>query len=147
MKNLTSKVVLVLFTVLISVASTQAQDVFGKWKTIDDDGVTEKSILEIYEEDGKVYGKVLQVLDKSKGDNPKCIECKGKLKDQPITGMVVLKDLEKDGEYYEGGTILDPNNGKEYSCWIQLEEDNKLKVRGFVGFSVVGRTQYWYRAE
>jgi uncharacterized protein (DUF2147 family) len=55
--------------------------------------------------------------------------------------------LEKDGDAWEDGEILDPNNGSTYSCYIELENDNKLKVRGYIGISIVGRTQYWYRVE
>ena len=85
---------------------------------------------------------------KLKGEeNKKCTECKGDLKDKPITGMLILKDLKKDVKEWNGGTILDPNNGKVYKCYIVLENDNKLKVRGFIGFSIIGRTQYWYRME
>ena len=50
-------------------------------------------------------------------------------------------------DYYEDGEILDPATGKVYSCWIQLESADKLKVRGFLGFSMLGRTQYWYRVK
>jgi uncharacterized protein (DUF2147 family) len=61
--------------------------------------------------------------------------------------MEILTDLEKDGDAWEDGEILDPNNGSTYSCYIELENDNKLKVRGYIGISIVGRTQYWYRVE
>jgi uncharacterized protein (DUF2147 family) len=59
--------------------------------------------------------------------------------------MIVLNDLTKDGEEWSGGTIMDPNNGKTYKCYLTLEEEDKLKVRGYIGFSLIGRTQYWYR--
>lgn len=132
----------------LSTVSIQAQSVFGKWKTIDDDGVTEKSIVEIYEQDGKAYGKIVKLLDEKRGPNPKCIECKGKKKDQPLLGMEFLSGLEKNDEYWEDGEILDPENGKEYSCHIKLiEEGQKLEVRGYLGFSLLGRTQTWTRVE
>jgi len=130
----------------LSTISTQAQSVFGKWKTIDDDGVTEKSIVEIFERDGKAYGKVVKLLDEKRGPNPKCIECKGKKKDQPILGMEFLSGLSEKDQYWQDGTILDPENGKEYSCFIELEEGGeKLKVRGYMGFSLLGRSQYWFK--
>lgn len=141
MKN----VIAIIALVLVGFTAT-AQDVFGKWKTIDDVTGEAKSILEIYERDGKVYGKVAEILNKEHA-NDVCTECKGKNKDIPIVGLEIMKGLEKDGDTYEDGTIIDPESGKEYKCYIELEEDNKLKVRGYIGFSLLGRTQYWYRVE
>lgn len=129
---------------IIGMMSATAQTVFGKWKTIDDETGNEKSIVEIYQKDGKVYGKVLQVLEKGK-ENKVCDECKGDKKNKPVKGMVIVEGLKKDGNEYSGGTILDPKNGKEYKCYITLEGANKLKVRGFIGFALIGRTQYWHR--
>ena len=131
--------------VLVSITST-AQDVFGKWKTIDDITGEAKSIIEIYERDGKVYGKVLKILNEEHKDDI-CTECTGKDRGKPIVGLELLRGLEKDGDAYEDGTIIDPENGKEYKCYIALEEKDKLKIRGYVGFSLLGRTQYWYRVE
>jgi uncharacterized protein (DUF2147 family) len=121
-----------------------AQSVFGKWKTIDDITGVEKSIVQIYEENGKVYGKVLEIFDATKRGNV-CTECKGALKNKPILGMVILFDLKKEGDEYVDGTIIDPKTGKEYDCYIVLENKNTLKVRGYMGFSIMGRTQLWKR--
>jgi len=123
-----------------------SQEVIGKWKTIDDVTGNAKSIVEVYEENGKVYGKVSKILTVGE-ENKVCSECKGDLKNEPITGMVILQNLSKDGDEWNGGTILDPNNGKTYKCYITLENDEKLKVRGYIGFSLIGRTQYWYKVE
>ncbi|MBL7473164.1 DUF2147 domain-containing protein [Robertkochia sediminum] len=123
-----------------------SQTVYGKWKTIDDETGEPKSIVEIYEDGGKVYGKVVEILNKNKQD-AKCTECEGAKKDAPILGMVIVEGLEKDGDVYEGGTILDPNKGKEYRCKLWVDEDNadKLNVRGYIAF--LFRTQEWFRAE
>ena len=76
------------------------------------------------------------------------VSCKGDKKDKPIEGMVIVWDLEqKSGTEWDGGKILDPKNGKEYKCLIELKDANTLKVRGFIGVSLFGRTQYWYRVE
>lgn len=120
------------------------QSVLGKWKTIDDVTGEEKSVVQLYEENGKVYGKIIEIFDASKR-NSLCTNCSGKLKDKPVLGMVFLFDLEKDDDSYEDGTIIDPKTGKEYSCYIELEDKNTLKVRGYIGISLVGRTQYWKR--
>ena len=139
----------VLFSILcfICFGSVSAQDVFGMWKTIDDVSGEAKSIVEVYEEDGKVYGKVVKILDPTAPQNPICDECTGDDKDQPIVGLKFIKGLTKDGDEYNGGKILDPENGKLYKCYITLEHADKLKVRGYIGFALFGRTQYWYRAE
>lgn len=123
-----------------------AQDVIGKWKTMDDDTGEAKSIVEIYKEDGKIYGKVVDILNPSK-KNATCDKCPDEAKGKPIMGLVILKNLRKDGDEYSGGTILDPNNGKVYKCLIALENADKLKVRGYVGFSLLGRSQYWHRVK
>ncbi len=130
---------------LVMGVSVNAQDVFGKWKTVDDITGEVKSIVEIYEVKGKVYGKVSEILDPKAPKNPTCDECTGKDKGKPILGLEFIKGLEKDGDEYSGGKILDPENGKLYKCYITLEEDDKLKVRGYIGFALLGRTQYWYR--
>ena len=76
-----------------------------------------------------------------------CTNCEGKLKDQPIEGMVLMQGLEKEGDVYEGGTIVDPKTGKEYRCkiWIDEEEPDVLKIRGYLAFFY--RTKTWQRAE
>jgi len=131
---------------LIMPLFTFSQEVIGKWKTIDDVTGKEKSILEIYEKDGKIYAKVLRLLTPGE-ENKICEECSGDNKNKPIVGMIVIDGLTKDDDEWNGGTILDPKNGKVYKCYITLEEANKLKVRGYIGFSLIGRTQYWYRVE
>jgi uncharacterized protein (DUF2147 family) len=124
--------------------AAQAQEVIGKWKTIDDKTGMAKSIVEIYPQNGKLYGKVAQILEKGK-ENKSCIECDGANKDQPVKGMVIIDGLTEDGDTWENGTILDPENGKIYKCYITLVNANQLKVRGYIGFTLFGRTQYWTR--
>lgn len=143
MKKLTAYSILLL---LAGIQTAQSQTVLGKWKTIDDETGSAKSIVEIYEKNNKVYGHVLQILEKGK-ENKICESCKGDKKNKPIKGLVIIEGLSKDGNTWEGGTILDPKSGKEYKCNLSLENANKLKVRGYVGFSLLGRTQYWTRVE
>lgn len=131
---------------LLSVQISFAQSVVGKWKTIDDETGEAKSIVEIYEQNGKIYGKVLDILNPAKRDRL-CEKCDGDRKDKPVLGMVIMKGLENDDDEYEGGKILDPEKGKEYKCkiWLDSEDKNKLYVRGYVAFFY--RTQNWYRVE
>lgn len=138
------KLIIIGFALTLGVNS-YGQTIFGKWKTVDDETGNEKSIVEIYKgEDGKAYAKIIQLLEKGK-ENSICDNCTGAKKDKPIKGMEIIDGLTKDDEEWNDAKILDPKTGKEYKCYIVLEEKNKLKVRGYIGFSLVGRTQYWTR--
>lgn len=122
----------------------QHHKVIGKWKTIDDITGKAISIIEIFEKSGKIYGKVHDIFD-AESKKRLCTNCTGEDKNKAILGMTVIKGLIKDGEEYSSGKILDPKSGKEYKCYITLEDKDKLKVRGFIGISLFGRTQYWHR--
>ncbi|MDO5607959.1 MAG: DUF2147 domain-containing protein [Capnocytophaga sp.] len=140
------QIVCILVTVICGFFTAEAQSVIGKWKTIDDETGKEKSIVRIYEKDGKVYGQIEEILEKeNKGKT--CTACSGSNKNKPLEGLVIISGLKKDGNEWSGGKILDPKNGKEYKCYITLESDDKLKLRGYVGISLMGRTQYWYRVK
>ncbi len=119
----------------------------GTWRSIDDKTKLERSIIRITEENGELKGVVEKIFDQP-GDDPAhlCKECKGERKDKPIVGMTILSGMKKEGDAWAGGEILDPKNGKTYRCKITLSEDGKsLKVRGFIGISLIGRTQTWHR--
>ncbi|MDX2247069.1 MAG: DUF2147 domain-containing protein [Bacteroidia bacterium] len=140
----------IVFMLLLAV-SMKAQSPIGKWKTIDDETGDQKSIVEIFEKDGKLYGKIIQLFRKpTEEQDPVCDECD---EDDPrynkrVLGMVILEGLKKGSDnVWEDGEILDPKNGSVYSCYIELIDKNKLKLRGYLGFSLIGRTQYWYRVE
>ena len=138
-----------LIVLFASSALAQAPSPVGRWTTIDDETKKPKSVITIYEEGGKLYGKVEKILrEPSEEQNPVCDKCEGDLKGKPILGMIILRGLEKDGDAWSGGRILDPANGKTYKCTISVEDGGKkLKVRGYIGLSLIGRTQYWMRAE
>ncbi|MBC3846746.1 DUF2147 domain-containing protein [Winogradskyella echinorum] len=134
---------ILLFVMYFMLMSLSAQSVIGKWKTIDDETGEEKSIVEIYEVEGKIYGKILKVIN-AKRKNPLCDKCEGKNKDKPIIGMVIIDGLKKDDDVYEGGNILNPTNGKVYKCRLKIEDDkDTLQVRGYIAFFY--KTQYWKR--
>ncbi|KIC63345.1 DUF2147 domain-containing protein [Chryseobacterium taiwanense] len=115
----------------------------GKWKTIDDETKQAKSIVEIYKKsDGKYYGKVSQLLIKPA--DPNCTVCKDDRKGKPILGMEIIRGLKKEDDEFTGGTITDPKTGKTYKCTITREGD-KLNVRGYIGLSLIGRTQTWQK--
>jgi len=135
----------VLFVAVAGVFSTQAQ-VTGRWKTIDDETKEAKSIVEVFEKDGKIYGKVVEILNPARKGS-KCQNCKGEDKDKPILGLTIIKGLKKDGNEYTDGEILDPQKGKLYSCTLKLDGNDKLSVRGYMGISLLGRSQTWYRVK
>ncbi|AZJ31230.1 DUF2147 domain-containing protein [Tenacibaculum mesophilum] len=121
-----------------------AQTIFGKWENRDEETNKVDSVIEVYKKDGKAYAKIIEITDKNRQEAV-CDKCSGKRKNNPILGMNILTGLKKDGDEWSGGKILDPKNGKEYKCYIKLENDNKLKIRGYIGFAAFGRTAYWYR--
>ena len=126
--------------------NAQSQTVLGKWKTVDDETGQAKSIVEVYEKGGKVYGKVVEIL-RAEHKKDICTKCEGADKNKPILGMIIINGLKKEDSEYNGGTILDPENGKKYKCYIALESPDKLKLRGYIGLSIMGRTQYWTRVK
>jgi uncharacterized protein (DUF2147 family) len=118
----------------------------GTWTTIDDSSGKPKSIVQITESNGTLEGKVVQVLDSDNGPHPLCDKCEGERKNQPVEGMVIIWGVSKDGDVWDGGSILDPHNGKTYKVKLSMAGNGqKLDVRGYIGFSLLGRTQQWVR--
>ena len=122
-----------------------SQTIFGDWNTYDEVTNDIESVIEVYERDGRAYAKIKDIIDLEK-KSAICINCSGKRKNQPILNMDILSGLEQNGEEWSGGKILDPKNGKYYKCYIKLIDSNTLKLRGYIGFSVFGRTAIWKRA-
>lgn len=134
---------IILFTYML-VNSYQNNQIEGVWITQDDETGKKKSEVLLYKNEGKLYGKILNLLlEEDKGKL--CVNCKGENKNLAIEGMVIVEGLELNGKTWEEGTILDPKSGKTYSCYITFENNNTLKVRGYIGFSLLGRTQKWIR--
>ena len=124
----------------------QTPDFEGNWVTIDDETGVEKSIIKLYIENDTLYGRIeTLLLEEDQGQL--CTNCTGSELNQPIEGLIILKGLTRDGEQWTGGTILDPANGKEYQCTLTLDSASELNVRGFIGFSFIGRTQRWKRLD
>ena len=123
--------------------SPQLQNAVGHWQVINDDGKPWGHV-DTYLVDGKLFGKVTQVRP---GRNPKdlCDKCSGQLKNQPIEGMVIMRNFHPDGDLWVGGYVVDPENGKEYKGKITAVGADKLNMRGFIGISLLGRTQTWVR--
>jgi len=120
----------------------QKNEIIGHWKTIDDSTGETESVVEIFKKsDEKYYGRVVQMLVKPDNDN--CVKCKDDRKNKPLIGLEIIRGLTKDGNEFTGGTITDSKNGKSYECTI-TRDGEKLNVRGYIGFSLIGRTQVWY---
>lgn len=125
--------------------SAKSQDVTGMWKNTNEEGKV-NSIIEVYKKGDKIFGRVDHIVKEEDRDRV-CTKCEGDLKNEPIQGMILMRGLEKDGDKYEDGTIVDPKTGKEYRCKIWLDEDNPdiLKIRGYIAFFY--KTKTWQRAE
>ena len=118
----------------------------GIWKTVDDETGEEKSHVEIYEQGGKYYGKIIKLL--LKPADTVCEKCPGNRKNKKVVGMMIIEDLKPYEDYWKKGNILDPESGSEYGCtiWFEDEESDELKVRG-IHWTGLYRTQTWHRVK
>jgi uncharacterized protein (DUF2147 family) len=135
------------FILLITTSTAFANNnaIIGQWKTIDDVTGKAKGIITIYDQDGNIYGKITKLfLSAGEDQDPICEKCTDERKNKKVMGMIVIKDLKKNGNEWSGGTILDPENGKIYRCKIWLDK-GKLKVRGY--WSILFRTQTWHKVK
>lgn len=133
-----------LFIMTLSFA-THGQSIIGQWETYDDETMEKKAIIDIYKTNNLYFAKIIESYVSDR--NAICDTCKGIRKGDPINGLVIIENIKKDGDEFNGGTIFDPENGKIYKCYLKLMNSNKLKVRGYIGFPLLGRTQYWIRKE
>ncbi|NBG66629.1 DUF2147 domain-containing protein [Acidiluteibacter ferrifornacis] len=142
------KLIMLTFFASIFAVSAYAQgDIFGKWKTIDDETGKPKSIVEIYKKDGKAYGKIVKLFrEPGEDQDPICDKCEDYRKDKKIIGMTIITGMEydEDDKEWDDGEILDPKKGTIYDCKLWLE-DGDLQVRGYIAFFF--RTQTWKRVE
>ena len=132
---------LLLFPLLGLCSILQAQSILGRWTTVDDKTGKPRSVVEFTERGGKIYGRIVDLYDKSKLQKL-CDLCPDDRNNQPVVGLEIIRDMEQDDEDWEDGTILDPESGKVYDCKLWLE-DGTLQVRGYVAF--LYRTQTWVR--
>jgi uncharacterized protein (DUF2147 family) len=121
----------------------------GMWKTLDDKTGEARSVIKVWTEKGELSGQITKLFRKpDENPNPLCDKCTGENKDKPVIGMTIMWGLKQDGDEWNGGQILDPDDGKIYKCKVEVVEGGKkLEVRGFIGFALIGRTQTWVRAE
>jgi uncharacterized protein (DUF2147 family) len=133
---------------LSSLVSMAQMTPVGLWKTIDDDGKTEKSLVRITESGGVLSGTIEKVFDPAK-QNAVCDKCSDDRKDKPVVGMTIIRNARQDANdktIWTGGEILDPNNGKTYKTRLKPVDGGKtMEMRGYIAF--IYRTQVWQRVE
>jgi uncharacterized protein (DUF2147 family) len=125
--------------------AAQQKKVIGTWKAIDNGTNDVRVHVQIFEFEGKLYGKVVKLVKSS--NDQRCTICPGELRNKPLLGMMVLEKLQLQNGFYQNGKLLDTQSGRWYSCqmWLKEEDPDILVVRGFLGF--IYKTQYWYRVE
>lgn len=135
---------------MVSVAGARAQQLseklqnaVGHWQVVNSDG-SPGGKVDTYLTDGKLFGRVTEVRP---GRTPKdvCDKCSGEYKNQLILGMVIMRNFHPEGDDWVDGTVVDPENGKEYKGKIWSVEKDTLRMRGFVGIALLGRTETWTR--
>jgi len=141
MKNIT-----LALAFFLSLAGLNAQtSPVGVWQTIDDETNEPKSHVEIFMKNDMYYGKIVKLLPAATTDT--CTDCPGDKKGKPLVGLEILWDLKPYKDYWSYGKILDPANGKVYKCSIWMEKPDQLQLRGYIGVSLLGRTQTWHRVK
>lgn len=134
----------IFYSVLAGFGQTyKADDILGTWLNQEATGK-----IQLYKENGKYFGKIVwlkettdKVTGKPRTDKENPVES---LRSSPLLGLINMRDFSFDGkDEWSGGTIYDPKNGKTYKCYIRFENPNKLKVRGYIGVSLIGRNTYW----
>ena len=121
----------------------------GLWEQVDENTGKAESWFRISEKDGVYIGQIVKTFPKP-GEEPAdkwlCAKCEGEERNQPVLGMSLIKGMRRNGLDYENGTIMDPRDGSVYKAVMQVSPDGKqLKVRGYLGFVLLGRTQTWNR--
>ena len=141
------KIILLAMLFIAGIANAQIDKIIGRWTTIDDEKNIPVSIINIYRgTDGLYYGQIERILVKGE-ENKICKACEGELHNKPVVGIVNVQKMEwRDGKL-QGGTILDPNNGKTYYAKMWLDpQTGKLVLRGSLDKrGILGRNQEWIR--
>jgi uncharacterized protein (DUF2147 family) len=123
-----------------------ASSPIGLWHTVSDTDGKPRAVVEIAEENGGLVGRIVGSLRGEPLDKV-CEPCPGERQGKKLIGMSIFSGLKKSGQEWSGGEILDPDTGNVYRVKLWLEDGGlSLKVRGYIGFSLLGRTQKWTRA-
>ncbi len=127
--------------------SFQSSDPTGLWQTVDDRTHQPKGEVRLFTRDGRLFGQITRVFD-SKDAASRCDDCTDERKGQKIEGLLILREMKPAHGEYEGGDILDPDTGRVYRCRLRVTDGGQhLVVRGFLGISLLGRSQTWTRVD
>lgn len=129
---------------LPAAAAAAADSPIGLWKTIDDKTGAPRAIVRIYEHDGRLFGKIEGSFTPG-AEHRVCEVCSDERKGQPMLGLIIIRNMKRTDGEYSGGDILDPDTGSVYHCKMHVEDATRLVLRGYIGFSLLGRNQTWQR--
>lgn len=121
----------------------------GQWESVGRDDLS-PTLIQVYKRQGQYFGKIVRLARKSGRPTARlCIHCQGDLYRKPLLGMVILRGLQQVADkQYQKGYILDPRDGKDYRCQLTLSNNGQqLKVHGYIGLPIFGKTVYWQRAK
>jgi uncharacterized protein (DUF2147 family) len=127
-------------------AAIAADSPIGLWKTIDDKTGAARAIVRIYEQHGLLFGKIEGSFTPG-AEHRVCAVCDDERKDQPMLGLIIIRNMKHTDDEYSGGDILDPDTGRVYRCKMHVEGGTRLVLRGYIGFSLLGRNQTWQRVQ
>lgn len=143
MKKLIFCFLFISFVTLLSFTPKQDMKPLGTWMNAD-----KEAKFEIFECGTKLCGKIIWLKDPLRDGKPKLDinNPETSLKSRPIMGMVFMKDFVYDeNNKWDNGTIYDPKTGKTYSCYMRVLDKDKMEVKGYIGISLIGRSQIWTR--
>ncbi len=141
------RVLLILLAMCGAASAQGAASPVGLWRTIDDKTGKESGAVRIFESGGALYGRIERITDPARA-GLSCIKCSDDRKNKPLIGLDIMRGLKRDGEVWDGGTILDPETGSSYKSSVRLDDGGqRLVVRGYLGVSLLGRSQTWIRAQ
>jgi len=139
---------LLLLAPMLALAQADGGSPIGLWRTIDDHTGKPRALVRLFEKDGRIFGRIEKGLALEAETEGVCNQCTDERRGQPKIGLIIIRNMQRDGDVWTGGDILDPDNGKVYRCRLRVVDDNRsLEVRGFIGFALLGRTQMWERVD
>lgn len=130
---------------LTAAAAQDAASPVGRWRTVDDKTGKPSGVVRIYEQNGALYGNIEQIFDSARAVYS-CVSCTDDRKNKPLIGLNIIRGLKRNGDLWDGGTVIDPETGSVYKASARLDGDGrKLVLRGYLGISLLGRSQTWQR--
>jgi uncharacterized protein (DUF2147 family) len=146
------QIIFLVTTVMLCAPRIKAQSSYdtpvGRWRTVSDVTGKENGAVEIVDNGGELLGRLIAGRNPATFPTELCTKCPGDRHNKPMKGLLVMSGVRRNGDEWSGGEILDPDIGKIYRVKLRLTEGGKkLLVRGYIGFSLFGRTQTWTRME